>query len=201
MAARILQFPLRTDTPAAAEDREKRSHLIALASQFCTKCEGTSIQQNGSDCPCAYRAICRGVIRRWRDDHHRKLSTRNNRRGWDMPSVEFCTDVIGVARKSLDPAEWRVWESAVLDRLTWKAAIDKLGMAKGAYFHTLYRAEAKLGRAFIDALPYELYPVANYYSILHKDGVKPNDITPKPTGKLIEFKNQPAARRLLAMAA
>lgn len=195
MPATILQFP--TARPVKEDDdREKRSHLVALASQYCSHCAGTSIRDNGSTCLCAYRAVCRGVIRRWREDHHRKLCTRNNRRGWDMPSVEFCIDVIGVARKALDARLFAVWESAVLHKLQWKAVTARLGLAKGEYFRALYLAEARLGRAFIEALPYELYPVENYYTIFRKEGVKANTPERVPA-KVIPFRQRP----VLAMAA
>ncbi len=45
----------------------------------------------------------------------------------------------------------------------WRLCERKLKLDRGNFFHTIYRIEQKLGRAFRETQPYGLFPVDEYF--------------------------------------
>jgi hypothetical protein len=58
----------------------------------------------------------------------------------------------------------------------------KLRINRGAFFHSLYRIQHKLGRAFRETEPYALYPTDEYFTPMMRDRTYPKVVPMKPHG-------------------
>jgi len=68
---------------------------------------------------------------------------------------------------------------------SWKLCTRKLEIDRGNFYHSVYRIEQKLGRAFRETEPYALFPVDEYFN-------GPSLIGP-PRMPKVEPINRPAA--------
>jgi hypothetical protein len=46
----------------------------------------------------------------------------------------------------------------------WRLSCRQLHVDRGSFFHTVYRIQEKLGRAFAEVEPYALFPLDEYFS-------------------------------------
>lgn len=73
--------------------------------------------------------------------------------------ADFCL----VSRRVLNDNEHRVFRYHFLLGADWNLCCRQLKMDRGNFFHTVYRIEQRLGRAFAELRPYALYPLDEYF--------------------------------------
>jgi hypothetical protein len=77
---------------------------------------------------------------------------------------DFSADFCLVSRRTLSGFDYRVFRFHFLLGADWKLCCRQLGIDRGTFFHSVYRIEHLLGRAFAEVEPYALYPVDEYFS-------------------------------------
>lgn len=92
-----------------------------------------------------------------------QLTGRIRRNTWGRKDEEFVADFCNVSRRSLTAAEHRIFRFHYLLGADWRLCCRKLGMERGNFFHTIYRIEQKLGRAYRELTPYALFPLDEYF--------------------------------------
>jgi hypothetical protein len=83
---------------------------------------------------------------------------------WGRKEEEFNADFYLVSRRTLEPAEWDIFEAHYLKGADFNRCCQKLKMDRGNFFHKVYRIQQKLGRTFAELKPYALYPLDEYFS-------------------------------------
>jgi len=73
--------------------------------------------------------------------------------------ADFCL----VAKRTLGELEHRVFRYYFLLGADWKLCSRQLKIDRGTFFHTVYRVEEKLGRAYAETEPYALFPLDDYF--------------------------------------
>ncbi|MGA2132730.1 MAG: hypothetical protein ABSH50_10590 [Bryobacteraceae bacterium] len=76
---------------------------------------------------------------------------------------EYLADFCLVSRRTLTGLEYDVFRFHFLLGADWKLCCWRLAIDRGTFFHTVYRIEQKLGRAFRELEPYSLYPLDEYF--------------------------------------
>jgi hypothetical protein len=171
-----------------------RSETIALAKESCTQCQGFGLRRGsgtGSDvpCNCVFRGIFRACYSRFqycieKEKHmsHVRLELvggRDRRQVWGRRDEEYMADFCLVSRRFLDDYEYKIFRFHFLLGADWKLCCRQLKMERGLFFHTTYRIQQKLGRAFRELQPYALYPLDEYFG-----GVTRQELTSAPTNLL-----------------
>ena len=85
--------------------------------------------------------IWRGVFRACFDCYEERVSS------------DYCADFVIVARRSLSPEDYRIFQRRFLNGESTKASKSRI-----------LRIEQKLGRIFCELKPHPLYPVGRYLS-------------------------------------
>jgi len=157
---------------------------MALALVSCNRCFGSGSHTTGwperfDVCACVLRAAFRACYERWRDIAEDQLFSRlgssamsrfgrgeAGRRSWfwARPREEYRADFELLARRSLDGWHYAIFRLHFLEGLDWRACCAQLQMERGNFFHSVYRIEERLGRAYSEAVPYALFPVCDYFS-------------------------------------
>lgn len=154
-----------------------RSEALALALHNCTQCHGSGLRlgRKGvlSPCNCVLRAIFRICYTRFvrcitQERHLSKISLephlgRKRPSTWGRKDEEYIADFFLVSRRTLGDAEFRLFRFHFLLGADWKLCSRKLGINRGNFFHSIYRIEQKLGRAFRELEPYSLFPLDEYF--------------------------------------
>jgi len=163
-----------------------RQDVVGLAEDGCTTCFGNGTRnltrnsrnlQHGTTppCNCVYRAIFRDCYARFKYcvQNTRHISAArleripgavNGPRAYGRKNEEFTADFCNVSRRVLDdPLEYRLFRYHFLLGADWKACCRRLNMDRGAFFHSVYRIQQKLGRAYRELRPYSLYPLNEYF--------------------------------------
>ena len=83
---------------------------------------------------------------------------------WGRKDEEYIADFLGLAKRSLDEEEHRIFRMHYLLGANWRMCCERLAIDKGQFFHSIYRIEQRLGRVMKETKPYSLYPVDEYYS-------------------------------------
>lgn len=174
----IVKTPIRSLEPPWTE-----SDCMALALVACNRCFGLGVRPDGSGermavCNCVLRAIFRTCYGKWRDIARDQGVTRLGpsamsrlgprkvgRRSWTRPREEYRADFELIAHRTLDTRHYAVFRLHFLAGLDWKACCTQLRMDRGNFFHSVYRIEQQLGRAYRVSMPYALFPVYDYFSI------------------------------------
>ena len=73
--------------------------------------------------------------------------------------ADFCL----ISKRSLEPAEHQLFRYYFLLGADWKMCARRLNLDRGVLFHSIYRIERKLGRAFAETQPYGLFPLDEYF--------------------------------------
>lgn len=154
-----------------------RSETLALAMHNCTHCHGSGLRlgRKGAlaPCNCVLRAIFRACYSRFvrcvtQEKHLSKIGLephagRQRPSTWGRKDEEYIADFCLVARRGLDDFEYKLFRYHFLLGADWKLCCRRLGIARGNFFHAVYRIEQKLGRIFRELQPYSLYPVDEYF--------------------------------------
>ena len=156
-----------------------RSETVALAASSCVFCQGLGLkpgkgQRRLVPCKCVFREIFRLCFQKFERCVKREKylshvsgeiygSNGQRRIVWSRKVEEYIADFCLVARRTLDEEEWRVFNARFLMGGEWELCCRQLRMEKGRYFHTVYRIQNKLGRAFREVTPYALFPLDEYF--------------------------------------
>jgi hypothetical protein len=160
----------------------RRGDVLPLAWKRCATCHGAGWQTprsiRGEDpCECVTRRIFRDLMRertkclmsaehisRCKPELSMGGGGRRARWNWCMPKQEFIADLHALALRTLDDEHLRVWRLYHCAGATWREACAILGIAKGDFYHRVYRVEHAIGRAARELMPYPLYPLDEYFS-------------------------------------
>lgn len=139
-----------------------------LADACCRTCRGTGATGQsirGRVCNCVWRRISRIVISRLhlmagRGPHW-------NHRVWSR-DAEYSADVWLVAKRSLSEVERIIYCEYLLHQRPWRDVEPGTKLGRGEFFHSVYRTEAKIGRACLEAgiLPH------NYFAGIYHAGLQ-----------------------------
>jgi hypothetical protein len=154
------------------------SDTIALAAAECSRCGGYGIRdrERGGPRPCAcvFRSIFRicyakfqhcTTREKWLTSVALEPAPKGGRRiTWGRKNEEFIADFLIVARRTLDPFEYRLFRYHYLLGAGWSLCARRLGIDRGAFFHAVYRIQEKLGRTFRELRPYALFPIDEYFN-------------------------------------
>jgi hypothetical protein len=173
----------KTTQALRKEEKEKnmewnRSETLALARTKCVYCEGSGLRQmkkqESAPCNCVLRGIFRICYNRFKycatkEKYLSKVSlehtSRTSRAGtWSRKDEEYVADFMLIAKRTLTDDEHRIFRFHFLLGADWKLCCRKLKLDKGDFFHTVYRIQQKLGRAFRETEPYGLFPLDEYFS-------------------------------------
>jgi hypothetical protein len=162
----------REDLEAETALAWPRGLVLPLARERCRHCAGFGFALSGDPCGCVLRAITRRLVGLWRTFTGRpsltpvRLGTakqpfRNDFYG--RPGQEFVADLESLARRVLTPHEVRLFRLYHLAEGEGRSICRRLRLNEGAFWHSIYRLEAKLGRAARELKPYALFPVYEYF--------------------------------------
>jgi hypothetical protein len=128
---------------------------------------------SANPCNCVLRAVFRACFERFRhctykEKHLSHVSLEyapggGRRITWARKDEEYVADFYLVARRTLEPNEWKIFTFHYLLGADWRLCCRRLGMERGNFFHAAYRIEQKLGRTFRELKPYALFPLADYF--------------------------------------
>lgn len=149
-----------------------RSETLVLAKVKCKCCKGTGLRKQGDGpdqpCHCVLRAIFRGCFRRFVECactvSLETAVTQQSGAGWSRKNEEYIADFELTTRRVLGELEQKVFRYYYLLGADSFLCCRKLQMPKGEFFHTIYRIQHKLGRAFRETEPYALFPTDEYFS-------------------------------------
>jgi hypothetical protein len=181
-----------------------RSETIALALPACSYCCGSGLRLDRRSkyqpCNCVLRSIFRACYARFQQCSLEKrfsqvkleYSPRANRRiTWGRKDEEYCADFYLLSRKTLTPLEWKIFNYHFLLGADWKLCTRRLGLDRGNFFHSVYRIQEKLGRAYREVQPFSLFPLDEYFS-----GRTYNEVGPSPKGGPVTPRPESLSRRL-----
>jgi hypothetical protein len=158
---------------------------MALALVACNRCFGSGSYPAGlagrlTVCNCVLRAVFRACYGKWRDiggdqfvgrlgssaaSHRGRRQAGRHGWFWARPREEFRADFELIARRTLDARHYAIFRLHFLEGLDWRACCNRLRMDRGNFFHSVYRIEERLGKAYREAVPYALFPVYEYFSV------------------------------------
>lgn len=155
-----------------------RSEVLALSKETCTQCQGfglrdRKVRKGAKPCNCVFRSVFRACYNRFRacayQEKHmsrvrlEQVNGSDHRQSWGMKNEEYMADFVLIARKTLDEFEYWLFKYHYLLGADWKLCCRQLKMDRGAFFHSVYRLQQKLGRAYREVEPYPLYPLDEYF--------------------------------------
>ncbi len=158
---------------------------VALAQVTCNRCFGlgcypAALPGRLKVCCCVLRAVFRACYAKWREIADNPVATgpasssgqrigrgRTGRHAWNWarPREEFRADFELIARRTLDARHFDVFRLHFVEGLDWKACCVRLHMDRGNFFHSVYRVEERLGKAYREAAPYALFPLYEYFAL------------------------------------
>ena len=158
-------------------------NCLAIARTGCVECNGLGMRTvttpqkelTSVPCCCALRSIFRSCYGRFRycvakQDRIGTVSIETwgtgagAHRSYGRRNEDYMADFYRVAKQSLAPSDHQIFTWHYLLGADWKLCCRRNGMSRGNFFHTVYRIEEALGRAFAALFPYSLYPVRDYFS-------------------------------------
>lgn len=161
----------------------QREHVAGLAPKSCVLCYGTGYKtyQSRVACTCVRRAAFRILLAEYRrcdstiantitsrpaDSEMAQRYSQRRRGSWGNRRAEFRADFEALARRTLSAQEHRVFELYHV-RECDSSTIERLmpSLNRGQIFHSIYRAEAKIGDAARSLKPYALFPLHEYYHL------------------------------------
>jgi hypothetical protein len=93
---------------------------------------------------------------------------------------EFAADFYLVSKRTLTPAEFRIFKYHFLLGADWRLCCRKLKTERGIFFHAVYRIEQKLGKTFRELEPYSLYPIDEYFNGVSEHTAPPSNVIAMP---------------------
>jgi hypothetical protein len=130
---------------------------------------------NGREAPCncVFRAVFRACFNRFRESAAQGAHTgsvslefcggRDGHRTYSRKREEYLADFCLVSRRVLGDYEHKIFRFHFLLGADWRLCCRQLKMDRGSFFHSIYRIEQRLGRAFAELEPYALYPPREYF--------------------------------------
>lgn len=116
-------------------------------------------------CLCVLRSIFRACLRRLQMvESLPRGAPRRWGSGWVRPQEEFAADFCLLAARTLRADELRLLKLHLVGHMGWKKCAPLLGLDRGQFFHSVYRVEAKMGRALRETRPYGLWPLQDYFA-------------------------------------
>jgi hypothetical protein len=169
-----------------------RSACIGLAKVGCLYCHGngTRLIRNDKEvpCNCTFRAIFRACLTRYRECAARQHSINtvqlqqssgnsHPKRTYSFTRGDYMADFEIIARRTLtspgewqdvrhraySPIDWDVFKLHFLWGADWRLCCQILKIDRGVVFHSIYRVEQNLGRAYGETQPYALWPLGEYF--------------------------------------
>ena len=172
-----------------------RSNTIGLAKNSCSFCQGHGMRVQyrvkQSPCGCVLRSVFRTCLRRFRECAVSESLAgtvswdyfpRGGRRVISRKKEEFMADFYLISRRELNEFESRVLRFYFLLGADWRLCTRRLGVDRGTFFHTVYRIEEKLGRAFAETEPYALFPLSDYFGSYVRHNRATTAFLPDPSG-------------------
>ena len=155
-------------TPPAAQAKRvwDAAMLLVIAEYHCARCFGAGRVGRGQPCQCAKRRIFRACLRKWSNAEcsPRIRPDRSGPATYGMKEREFAADFKRVAQAACTRDQWRVLDLARFRDVEYEYGMRLTGLTRGDWFHRLYEAEAAVGAACYELLPYGLYPLDQYFS-------------------------------------
>jgi hypothetical protein len=156
------------------------SETIAVAKETCLQCHGVGLRGRSrrlgpeAPCNCVLRTIFRSCYTRFRhcvekEKHMSQvrfqiIGGQERRTVWGRKDEEYIADFCLVSKRYLDETEYRLFRFHFLLGADWRLCCRQLKMEKGIFFHSVYRIQQKLGRAFRELTPYPLFPLDEYFA-------------------------------------
>jgi hypothetical protein len=166
-----------------------RSDLMAMAKAECHYCAGAGMYQQAT-CACVCRAVFRQCYAKFKvlaaGGHLGKpisidgASIPKGGRIGGWAATEYMADFCLIARRVLEPLEHQIFRFHFLLGADFRLCCRRLSMARGNFYHAVYRNESKLGRAFMETKPYGLWPLDAYFSSARQALVRPCPVAPMP---------------------
>lgn len=154
-----------------------QSETIGLAKVSCSYCKGIGMRPGRNEemqpCHCVFRAIFRACYARFRECAAagaqatrvslERCRGKEGRHTYCRMVEEYMADFCLLSKRTLNEEEYRLFRYHFLLGAGWRLCCRFLNLDRGNFFHTVYRIEQKLGRAFRETEPYGLYPVDEYF--------------------------------------
>jgi hypothetical protein len=155
-------------------------------------------------CGCVFRAVFRICLRRFRECVTSSglagtvswefCSTTGGCRSYARKREEYMADFDLIAKRTLTAPEYQLFRFYFLLGADWRLCSRRLQLERGAMFHSIYRVERKLGRAFADTEPYGLYPLDEYFGAVNREHpVQPVNPLPMSVRKRLKVPYRRAA--------
>lgn len=156
-----------------------RSEVLLLSNMSCSNCFGLGKVRidaiTDAPCNCVLRNIFRRCYSRYKEIEEGKSNIRSSTfkinslnthriRCYSFKNLEYSADFVLVAKKSLKPIDYSIFEYFFLQERTWIYCSRKVGMHRGEFWHHVYRIEKILGTVFRSLRPFPLYPVDEYFN-------------------------------------
>jgi hypothetical protein len=173
-----------------------RSNTVGLASNTCCYCQGGGLRliykNTYTPCGCVFRAIFRACLNRFRecaasDGRSGTVSWEfcggpSGRRAYSRKREEFMADFCLISRRVLDDVEYRLFRYYFLLGANWRLCSRQLKLDRGVLFHSIYRIEKKLGRAFAETEPFPIYPLDEYFGgVIRNHPIPPSEPAAAPS--------------------
>jgi hypothetical protein len=97
---------------------------------------------------------------------------------WSLKEEEYMADFELVSRRHLDESNYKIFRYHFVLGAGWRLCCQRLGMARGNFYHAVYRIEEQLGKVFYELEPYPLYPPRGYFAYALKGRVSPSSKPP-----------------------
>ncbi|MDZ7637958.1 MAG: hypothetical protein U5J83_06870 [Bryobacterales bacterium] len=97
---------------------------------------------------------------------------------YDQKHEEYAADFVAIAKRTLDESEYRLFKFHYLLGADWKLCCSRLKIDRGSFFHSVYRVQQKLGRAFRETEPYGIFPVYAYFEDQRREPEAPKAAKP-----------------------
>jgi len=157
-----------------------RSNTLALAKCHCCRCHGLgfifpSRRYRPHPCSCVLRTIFHACLTRYRhcQDKAKYMSNltidflpgprRQHFLAVSRKDEEYCADFYLLAKRTLDPWHFRLFQLHFLAGRPWGQCIQRLHTDRGFFFHGVYRIQEILGCTLAELLPYPLWPLDDYF--------------------------------------
>jgi hypothetical protein len=77
---------------------------------------------------------------------------------------EFIADFYLLAKRTLNPRAWDLFQFHFLQGADWRACCQRLHLDRGEFWHEVYRVEETVGKAAAELQPYALWPLNEYFA-------------------------------------
>ena len=85
--------------------------------------------------------------------------------GWARRDEEYMADFVGIAKRTLDEEQHRIFRIHFLLGASANLCIERLALDRGAFFHAAGEIEQRVGRALRETQPHALYPIDEYFRL------------------------------------